>query len=93
MKSLRDEICLAAEDGGGFSLSEAVRLRFHLRRHTEDFIRAKRGFHRVKHDFIDDIHAFGATNRFSSTPYYTPQKISSLYPLTYRKSYGIINIA
>ena len=52
MKSLRDEICLAAEDGGGFSSSEAVRLRFHLRRHAEDFIRATLGFHRARHDFI-----------------------------------------
>ena len=40
MKSLRDEICLTAGDGGGFRLSEAARLRFHLRRHAEDFIRA-----------------------------------------------------
>ena len=52
MKSLRDEICLSAGDGGGFSLSEAARLRFHLRRHAEDFIRALLGFHRATHDFI-----------------------------------------
>jgi len=44
MKSLRDEICLAAGDGGGFRSSEAARLRFHLRRHAEDFIRACEDF-------------------------------------------------
>ena len=60
MKSLRDEICLTAGDGGGFSLSEAVRLRFHLRRHAEDFIRDPLGFHRAQHDFI----LFGSVDRF-----------------------------
>ena len=60
MKSLRDEICLTAEDGGGFSLSEAVRLRFHLRRHAEDFIRAPLGFHRATHNFI----FLGSVDRF-----------------------------
>ena len=60
MKSLRDEICLSAGDGGGFSLSEAARLRFHLRRNAEDFIRAPLGFHRATHDFI----LFGSVDRF-----------------------------
>ena len=60
MKSLRDEIFLAAGDGGGFRLSEAARLRFHLRRHAEDFIRAPLGFHRATHDFI----LFGSVDRF-----------------------------
>ena len=44
MKSLCDEICLTAEDG---------RIRFHLKPKAEDFIRAKRGFHRATHDFIN----------------------------------------
>ena len=38
MKSLRDEIPLRGDEGGGFNLSEAARLRFHLRRNAEDFI-------------------------------------------------------
>ena len=44
MNSLCDEICLTAEDG---------RIRFHLKPKAEDFIRAKRGFHRATHDFIN----------------------------------------
>ena len=63
MKSLRDEICLTAGDGGGYSLSEAARLRFHLRRHAEDFIRAPLGFHRATHDFI----LFGSVAGFELT--------------------------
>ena len=38
MKSLRDEIPLRGNGGGGFNLSEAARLRFHLGRNAEDFI-------------------------------------------------------
>ena len=44
MKSLCDEICLTADDG---------RIWFHLKPKAEDFIRAKRGFHRATHDFIN----------------------------------------
>ena len=44
MKSLCDKICLTAEDG---------RIWFHLKPKAEDFIRAKRGFHRATHDFIN----------------------------------------
>ena len=44
MKSLRDEIPLRGNGGGGFNLPEAARLRFHLRRNAEDFIRARSDF-------------------------------------------------
>ena len=57
MKSLRDEICLSAGDGGGFT---RTKWGYHLRRNAEDFIRAEWGFHRATHDFI----LFGSVDRF-----------------------------